>query len=404
MKKILIGLLALTAWTFASCDKDDDEPEDPQAERTVLIYMAAQNNLSYWPGSGHRFAQSDIEEIKEAIPKLGDNHLVIFVDKAKDPVTRYDDHNPYLLHYRKGELRDSVPLDSTMVPCNPTMMKNVINRVFTDYPAKDYGLVLWGHASGWLVKSDSIASYTARQRAYGGSNLNNSNQGAGDRWMNIPTLAKILKTVPHLKFIFADCCNMMCAECAYELKDVCDYYIGSPAEIPGKGAPYNTVMPAMMEKETFYKSICDNYAQYYNNNVPLAVVKTSEMGNLAAATKTVLQSMKAADNLQQYPNLSNLIYYLDHNLYDANHFIKTNATEAEYNSWKQAFDKAVVYKKFAKKWDTMNHVSFFDFDMTEEYFGGVSMFIPQWKLQNTDNVLIKKMGWYYAAGYSSVGW
>ena len=396
--------MALTAWTFVSCNKDDDEPEDPQAERTVLIYMAAQNNLSYWPGSGYRFAKNDLDEIKQALPQMGDNNLVIFVDKAKNPNSLYDDHNPYLLHYRKGELRDSVPLDSTMVPCDPTMMKNVINRVFTDYPAKDYGLVLWGHASGWLVKSDSIVSYTARQRAYGGSNLNNSNQGAGDRWMNIPTLAKILKTVPHLKFIFADCCNMMCAECAYELKDVCDYFIASPAEIPGKGAPYNTVVPAMMEKETFYKSICDNYAQYYNNNVPLAVVKSSEMAQLAAATKTVLQSMKAADNLQQYPNLSNLIYYLDHNLYDANHFIKTNATEAEYNSWKQAFDKAVVYKKFAKKWDTMNHVSFFDFDMTEEYFGGVSMFIPQWKLQNTDNVLIKKMGWYYAAGYSSVGW
>ena len=404
MKKFFLGIMALMAWTFIGCNKDDEETEDPIAERTVLIYMAAQNNLSYWPGSGYRFAKNDLDEIKQALPQMGDNHLVIFVDKAKDPVTRYDDHNPYLLHYRKGELRDSVPLDSTMVPCDPTMMKNVINRVFTDYPAKDYGLVLWGHASGWLFKSDSIASYTARQRAYGGSNLNNSNQGAGDRWMNIPTLAKILKTVPHLKFIFADCCNMMCAECAYELKDVCDYYIGSPAEIPGKGAPYNTVVPAMMEKETFYKSICDNYAQYYNNNVPLAVVKSSEMGQLAAATKTVLQSMKAADNLQQYPNLSNLIYYLDHNLYDANHFIKTNATEAEYNSWKQAFDKAVVYKKFAKKWDTMNHVSFFDFDMTEEYFGGVSMFIPQWKLQNTDNVLIKKMGWYYAAGYSSVGW
>ena len=396
--------MALTAWTFIGCNKDDEETEDPIAERTVLIYMAAQNNLSYWPGSGYRFAKNDLDEIKQALPQMGDNNLVIFVDKSKDPNSLYDDHNPYLLHYRKGELRDSVPLDSTMVPCDPTMMKNVINRVFTDYPAKDYGLVLWGHASGWLVKSDSIASYTARQRAYGGSNLNNSNQGAGDRWMNIPTLAKILKTVPHLKFIFADCCNMMCAECAYELKDVCDYFIASPAEIPGKGAPYNTVVPAMMEKESFYKSICDNYAQYYNNNVPLAVVKTSEMGNLAAATKTVLQSMKAADNLQQYPNLSNLIYYLDHNLYDANHFIKTNATEAEYNSWKQAFDKAVVYKKFAKKWDTMNHVSFFDFDMTEEYFGGVSMFIPQWKLQNTDNVLIKKMGWYYAAGYSSVGW
>jgi hypothetical protein len=197
---------------------------------------------------------------------------------------------------------------------------------------------------------------------------------------------------------------MMCDECAYELKDVCDYYIGSPAEIPGLGAPYDQIVPAMMEKETFYKSICDKYAQEYDDGVPLAVVKSSEMAQLAEATKTILQSMKANDNLQQYPDLSDLIYYLDRNLYDANHFMMAYATEAEYYSWKQAFDKAVVYKKFAKDWDTMSHVSFFDFDMTEENYGGVSMFIPQWKLQNTDNERIKKMGWYYAAGYSSVGW
>lgn len=407
MKKILIGLLAMTMLMFVGCGKDDPETEDPVAERTVLIYMAAQNNLTLWPNTSNRFAEYDLKEIKKGIESMGDNHLVIYVDKAKDPISGYDDYKPYLLHYRKGELRDSIPLDESMLPCNPATMKTVIEKAFTDYPGKDYGLVLWGHATGWLFKNDSIANNSARNRAYGGTNKNGSNQGSGDLWMNIPTLAKTLKTLPHLKFIFADCCNMMCAECAYELKDVCDYFIGSPAEIPGEGAPYSKVVPAMMEKETFYKSICDQYALMYRDRVPLAVVKSSEMANLANATKTILQVMKTKE-MPEYPDLNNLIYYLDRNLYDMNHFIMTYAInydlEAEYQSWKQAFDRAVIYKKFAKDWETMNHVNFYDFEITEEDYSGISMFIPQKKLQSTDNKNIKKMGWYYAVDLNSIGW
>lgn len=391
MKKLLIAFLTIVA--FSACDKDDPGTEEENiAQRTVLIYMAAQNNLN-------SYAHNDLEEIQQGIKNIGDNHVVVYHDRAMQ--------DPVLLHYRNGELCDSIPMDPAAVVCDPTTLKAVAKRVFTDYPANDYGLVLWGHASGWLFRNDTIAYANARRRAYGGTNMDGSNYGAGDKWMNIHMLAKALAPLPHLKFIFADCCNMMCAENAYELKDVCDYFIGSAAEIPGNGAPYDKIVPAMMEKETFYQSICDKYASSYlsyPHQVTLAVVKSSEMVSLAAATKTVLQSMKAADNLQQYPDLSNLIYYLDKNLYDMNHFIKTYASEAEYNSWKQAFDKAVVYKKFAKLWATMNHVNFMDFEMNEENYGGMSMFVPQWKLQTTDNKYIQKFGWYYAAGYDTVGW
>ena len=399
MKKLLIVFLSVVV-TFVACDKDEpeDKIKESIAQRTVLIYMAAQNNLSY--NNGKRFAEMDLNEIKQGVKTIGDNNLVIYVDKAK--ISGSNDYNPYLLRYRNGELKDSIPMDSTSIPSSPAIFESVVRKAFNDYPANDYGLVLWGHATGWLFDNDTI-SYSTR-RAYGGSNYKDSYSGSGTIWMNIPTMAKTLQTLPHLKFIFADCCNMMCVECAYELKDVTDYYIGSPAEIPGKGAPYNTVVPAMMEKETFASSICDKYAIGTSNRVPLAVVKTSEMASLATATKTVLQTMKAADKLDQYPNLDSLVYYLDHNLYDMNHFIMTNASEAEYNSWKQAFDKAVIYTRFARVWDTMGHVNFYHFAMTSTNFGGMSMFIPQWRLQSTDNNYIKKFGWYYAAGYDTVGW
>ena len=388
MKKLLIALLAVTV--LIGCEKDDpSDNEDPKADRTVLIYMAAQNNLN-------SFAHYDLIEIEEGTKNIGNNHLVVYHDRAMQ--------DPVLLHYCNGELRDSIPMDPTAVVCDPATLKAVAKRVFTDYPANDYGLVLWGHASGWLFKNDTIAYAGARRRAYGGTNMSGSNIGGGNMWMNTNTLAKALATLPHLKFIFADCCNMMCAENAYELKDVCDYFIGSAAEIPGNGAPYSQIVSAMMEKESFYQSICDKYASSYRDLVPLAVVKSSNMGDLADATMKVLKSMAAADNLQQYPDLKNLIYYLDKNMYDMNHFIKTYASEAEYASWKQAFDKAVVYKKFAKYWDTMSHVNFMDFEMNEENYGGMSMFVPQWKLQTTDNQYIQKFSWYYAAGYDAIGW
>ena len=47
--------------TLAACHKDK-EKDEPIAERTVLIYMAAQNNLTYWPYSGYRYAEGDLKE------------------------------------------------------------------------------------------------------------------------------------------------------------------------------------------------------------------------------------------------------------------------------------------------------------------------------------------------------
>jgi hypothetical protein len=196
----------------------------------------------------------------------------------------------------------------------------------------------------------------------------------------------------------------MCVENAYELRDVTDYIIGSPAEIPAIGAPYNTVVPAMMDKDNFYMTIVDRYYEQKlqsGKKVPLSVVKTSEMQSLAYATRTVLKTMDFSKST--YPIMTDLIYYCDYNYYDMNHFILTYASEADYTNWKKAFDNAVVYKKFANRWDTSYHVNF-DFDINEQTYGGLSMFVPRYNLRFTDNELIKKMAWYYAAGYSEIGW
>jgi hypothetical protein len=71
-KYITISISALLL--FASCNREDEPPVVIPATRTVIVYMAADNDLS-------ADAFSDIEEIKEGFEETGTN-LVVFIDPA----------------------------------------------------------------------------------------------------------------------------------------------------------------------------------------------------------------------------------------------------------------------------------------------------------------------------------
>ena len=406
MKKLLIALCALGLMT--ACSKDDNEEE--KAGRTVLIYMAAENNLGYNSSYGERFAYDDIAEIKKGLSTIGNNHLVLYVDKCNDPDEKYNDPTPYMLHFHEGELKDSIPLKETLT-ADAAILESVARQAFDSWPAKSYALCLWGHGTGWTIRTDSVP-YNARKKAYGGDTGNNSYSSAGRYWMNIPSMKLALSRLPHLDYIFADCCNMMCLEVAYELKDVTDYLFGSPAEIPAVGSPYDKIVTELFNTNiaSVYKNVIDQYRAA--EEVPLSCVKTSEMVNMANATKAVLKNMKDkhGDDFV-YPNMADLIHYYyrydtKQEYYDANDFVLKYAETDQYNTWKQALDKAVVYKRIATSWDTDKFWNpyYTDFKMTDAKFGGVSMFVPTYYQKTTENKTIEQMGWYKAAGYEDIGW
>ena len=94
MKKYMILLAA--SLMLGACGKDDnDTPDVPQnAERTVLIYMGADNNLS-------SLSQKDILELKEGSKKLNDlQNLIIYVDNSESTL-------PYIARVKDGVLVDS---------------------------------------------------------------------------------------------------------------------------------------------------------------------------------------------------------------------------------------------------------------------------------------------------------
>ena len=376
------------------------------AERTVLVYLAGKNNLS-------ESLQTNLEQMKAGSKCIGSNTLLAFVRRD------IQGEQPWLARISNGELADSLSLDdmgistSNMQACNPELMEQVLKYAYSHYPANEYGLVLGGHSTGWLIEQEP-----GDTRAFGVDNGDGyAYSSRNRRWINVPTMASVLERVPHLKFIFADCCNFMCLETMYELRNVTDYIIGSPAEIPAEGAPYEQIMPALFEKNTFCSSIIDIYHRTQNGKVPLSVVKTSAMDQLASATRYALDMVQAKTG-NGYADTQGLIHYgysassiqfhQEYNLfYDAGDFFRSQLPESDYRQWKQALDEAVVEKRFAKEWRTCMtwRYTYSDFEMTEEKYHGVSMYIPQdpsteyGKYFARNNEDIKQLKWY-----QSVGW
>ena len=382
---------------FVACSHDDEEETDDHVDRAVLVYMAGDNDLSSYIGYDIREMMTGSREV--------DKHqkLLLFVDRRGK--------RPCLLEVAKGDTTRLQTFGSDLKSSDASVLQMAMEQVVQRYPCNSYGLVLWGHADGWIYKDNATGAQA--RRAYGQSTT------GGNTWMNIPDMAKALATVPKLEFIFADCCDFQSVESAYELRAVTNYIIASPAEIPGVGAPYSSLVPLMFSKsETFYEQMADAYfAQLVENKrVPLSVIRTSAMGRLAAATKQALASFVPSLPDSRYPDVSGLIYYYDKSLIDMNDFMLRHAATDEYDAWKQVFDKAenaaVAYKKFAFPW-LANHVSFGDFTATEERYGGVSMYVPMdasryssdiRDLIATQNRNIHKMAWYQAAGLADLGW
>ncbi|MBR1447192.1 MAG: hypothetical protein IJ588_00380 [Prevotella sp.] len=384
MKRLffLIGLMA----ALISCSDDNEDPARPG--RAVLVYMAANNNL----GDGG-YATSDLREMMEGSKTLApENRLYVF----------YSHRNSACIYQvEKGDTIRRETFEEGVLSSNSNTLRRALAWMMSEAEdADDYGLVLWGHSTGWEVKGSGASS---RRRAYDQERSNGTYY-----YMDIPDMAEALSGLPRLRFIFADCCVFQCVETAYELRDAADYIIGSPAEIPNAGAPYNTVVPAFFSRsETFYKGIADNYYANYVGRLPLSVIQTDELEQLAAATSAAMGTFVTAGEYQQ---TSGLMYYFDKNMVDMNDYIRTNATDEVYRTWRAQFDKVVVYKQFAATWMTDalgRHVNFSDFTATEEKYGGMSMFVyqqPSTTFLKSLNDNISQMGWYEAARLSTFGW
>lgn len=406
---IYIYVLACVSFSIllAGCKKEEETWDRPTKtlNRTLIFYMAGENSLA-------RFIEEDSTEIANGLALLPEDcRVVMYID---------DTESSRLCVGMRDHPVEMVKLyDRNICSTDSADMETVFNEIFKRYPAKSYGLVLWSHASGWVFNNSQ--SSQAPRRTFGVDNGQRRASNIG-RQMELTTLANVLARHPHLDFIFSDACFMQCIEVAYELREVTDWVLGSPAEIPGDGAPYQDLMAALGSLDVQPDRIIQPYYDYYETGpghydsltgrgyygAILSAVKTSELLNLADATRPLVQRLFAnrllldCSTVQRYCPVDNDEYFTEY--YDMADIFRQHLPEAEFQQWWTVFKRAVPYRYIASRWTTQ--YSHYPQRVKEpELSAGVSMFVPTAFYDGLGWMnKYHSLQWYKAVGMNTTGW
>lgn len=108
MRRLVIYITAvLIALTSVSCIKDKHE-EKPIANRTVIVYIAADNNFN-------SFALKNILQMQRGWNNNFDGNLIVYVDRGNNAMPA----NPVVLNIKSSEQLDDTKIISPIVKTYP---------------------------------------------------------------------------------------------------------------------------------------------------------------------------------------------------------------------------------------------------------------------------------------------
>ena len=395
-KWMLAGCLSL--FMLSACDKEDGPAPEVPVERVVLMYIAGDNSLSAFPAR-------DLDEVREGMANVPASFLFFaYVDTGSG--------NPQLLKFRSrgnGTISEEVVKEyDDRNSVGVTETQEVFNDVFGNpaYQADSYGLIYWSHCDGWIPYPMPSNRWIGQDR------------GDGDNRMNLSDFKEILATAPHLDFLMFDACFMQSIEVAYELRDYTDYYIASPTETPGPGAPYDVIMPYLAQvgaSESMANAYFETYNALYNGGIGISntnwtggasicALRTDGLEALAALTaqlmpETAVDVDAFCENVFNYDQRDPDDWFESHiGYYDWAQLMENLLSEADYTTWRQAYDEAVTY------WNTtpMNYSSVVGM-FSMEGTNGVTHYIPQ-SVTSPRAESYRSLDWYTAAGLAKLGW
>jgi hypothetical protein len=347
---------------FVGCNKEADLP-DFTVNRTVIVYMAADNDLS---GD----ALVDLEEMQRGYTETGVT-LVVLADVAGEV--------PYLLRIDEtGGQKIKIYPEFNSVDAK--VLAEVIREIIDLYPAQEYGLILWSHGTSWLPAG-------LRLKSFGED---------GGRQMDIIDLAAALPL--RFDFILFDACLMGAVEVAYELKDKTDCLIASSTETIYEGFPYDLIIPELLAPEVNLTRVAQKYFDYYDGlrgayrSATISVTDTYGLDALAEATALVIGDTPF--NMANFDRtaVQRLDVYNEQYVFDFLDFTAKAFPQANLMALREQLNKTVTYKAHTPRF-------------IEEYdintYCGLSCYIPH-PQRNDLNTYYQQLKWCKAAGFSQL--
>ena len=287
-----IGLLQSCGDSGGS--KDIPDPEEAEANHTLLIYIMGDNSLSKYAESNISAASSGLLDATRPV------NVVIYKDTESG--------QPVLFRLKATGDKTSVSRDTLMIwdtdvdSTDPDQLAYVVDYVFNrKFPTDVKGLEMWSHGDSWLPGGYGLIIQSAARSKVSPLTYIGID---GTSYLDIWDMSSALSgTGVHLDYILFDACSMATAEVAYELCNNTDYIAGSLCEIMGPGLPYSTFVPSLASCQTtsaVESALCelaDDFEAVYGptgiykaNGGTFSVIRTSAMEDLRTAWQALRNS------------------------------------------------------------------------------------------------------------------
>lgn len=398
-KSILAIFILSPLLFFISCD-----PEElpHKISNCLLIYMSAENSLSY-------YVEEDLNELKQGfIPDYFENGksgdvLLIYINTI---ASKEDNGKPKLYRLSKEKTGD---INQELIQeyeehnsNNDSVMNSVLTYAANLFPAERNGLIFWSHGTGWLpsryysnpysinskgkiVQSAVIFDpYASLVRSFG-----DYEQEIGTKKeMEITDLAAALPI--RYSLILFDACFMGGIEVAYQLKNKTDYLISSSAEIMAGGFPYQYMGELFFKTKTGAKTggleeLCKRFYDYYNEQglgATISLIKSSALPELAEACLNIFLTRRIMIPDLERDSIQGFFRNDRHYFYDLGDFISRIALPDQYSVYEKAMNTAVICKYATEHFGINPYQTIFDI----KKFSGLSTYIQEYEYDLEENI------------------
>lgn len=399
MRKIVFALASVLCAAGCSHEFDPipDSVRPPVSERTGTANMGYKKVMILY-SEGYNNLYSDLEgNIRQLcsgdIPALNDNKAVVVYSHTTSSGPDYITPTEPVIYriykeFSKVVLDTLKRYDSASETMEPLFMKDVLNTIRQALPSASYGLIYSSHGDGWVPAIyDGESSFLTPKKWVGAqyhrNHLNVSKMDIADFHSAIPY---------HLEYIAFDACLMGAVEVAYELKDVCDYIVASPAEVVTDGFAYPPMAARLLcDGPSDLQGMCQDYYEMCKKDsyATIGLYDCSKMDVLASACKPVFEAHRDVVTSISASSVQSYNYSFDYN-YDLRDMIaKMGASEAELKSVDEALAQVVIYKASTPY--------FIITPIDPERFSGISTYLPRTSLPHL-NAYYKLTAWNKATG------
>lgn len=335
-----------------SCSKEENIYQQQYKTRTVLAYIAADNDLS-------AEAKSKCEALLTGW-NASMGKLLVVTDDGKHP--------PLLLQATMSN--DQKQWDTLRVYTHDNMADRVLlTTVIADMshfaPADTYGFIVFSHATGWLPAERNTSAATNIQEAHMQGIPKVQGEGIvtralikdGTHDMNIDDFAG---AIPDHRFTFIafDMCFMANVEALYSLRNKADYFIASATEIlsPGFTPIYRTHLSKLFctrcNQPRPLIAFATAYFDYWNKqegiyrSATISVIRASAFEEMAELSRHILFKNSLYKDLSSQRSLFQPYdRYSTHLFFDFSQYLNHLALTAEQRKEiDRVMNHLVIYK------------------------------------------------------------